>query len=136
MAPPGLGLPRLLPAHAEATCKHLAARRSRPEEFREFSKEVRKAVQTDWEAWLASTTDKDLDIRDKWLGIKFHWLTPHAADPCEIWANFGPNMGPRGSGSGLKRRGVSAKSILAGFGLKRSHGDLFLYQNRGVGIHW
>ena len=48
--------------------------------------------------------------------------------------NFGSNLGPGGSGSGLKRRGVSAKLILAGFGLKRSHGDPFRDQNCGFGI--
>ena len=42
-----------------------------------------------------------------------------------IFLIFGPNMGPRGSGSGLNERGVSANPILAGFRLKRSHGDPF-----------
>ena len=48
--------------------------------------------------------------------------------------NFGSNLGPRGSGSGLNERSVSAKSILAWFGLKRSLGDPFRDQNRGFGI--
>ena len=30
-----------------------------------------KAVKFDWENWLAKTVDVDLDIRDKWLGIKY-----------------------------------------------------------------
>ena len=60
----------------------------------------------------------------------------HAADPCEMFANFGLNMGPRGFRSGLKRRGVSVKSILAGFRLKRSHGDPFRGKHRGFGIDW
>ena len=47
---------------------------------------------------------------------------------------FGSNLGPRGSGSGLKRRGASVGSILAKFGLKRSHGDPFRDPNCGFGI--
>ena len=41
----------------------------RPTKLRE--KISAKAVKTDWEAWLAKTVDTDLELRDKWLGIKF-----------------------------------------------------------------
>ena len=40
-------------------------------EYKEKQKEVRKAVKTDWQRWLQEITDKDLDVRDKWLGIKY-----------------------------------------------------------------
>ena len=43
--------------------------------------------------------------------------------------DFGSILSPQGSGSALKRRGVSAKPILAKFQLKQSYGDPFHAQN-------
>jgi len=51
--------------------KHKISRTSNPAEFKKASREAKKAVNLDWEKWLGSTMDKDLDLRDKWLGIRF-----------------------------------------------------------------
>ena len=51
--------------------KHRISRTNCPSEFRKISKEVKTAAQNYWEQWLANIKDKDLDLRDKRLGIKF-----------------------------------------------------------------
>ena len=51
--------------------KHTLEHQNRKVEYKAKCKEVRKAVRKDWEKWLAEITDTELDIRDKWLGIKF-----------------------------------------------------------------
>ena len=43
----------------------------KPSLFKDLSKKVKKSVKHDWELWLAGITDKELDVRDKWLGIRF-----------------------------------------------------------------
>ena len=51
--------------------KHCVSRTNDPERYKKASKEVKRATKKDWEAWLDEMTDKDLDLRDKWLGIRF-----------------------------------------------------------------
>ena len=45
-------------------------------------------------------------------------------------------MGPRGFGSGLKRRPVPLGFILTEYGLERCHGDPFRDQSGGLGMGW
>lgn len=47
----------------EQTCQH--------EALRDMIKKIRKAKRKDWKNWVHSTITEDLDIRDKWMGIKF-----------------------------------------------------------------
>ena len=51
--------------------KHVLEKGSDRDAYVAARKASAKAVKQDWEKWLAITVDKDLEIRDKWLGIKF-----------------------------------------------------------------
>jgi len=51
--------------------KHALENRGKHEEYKKASKVAAKAVREDWKKWLAEITDHELDIRDKWLGIKY-----------------------------------------------------------------
>ena len=51
--------------------KHQISRKNDLQAFKQISREVKKATKHDWESWLANITDKELDLRDKWLGIRF-----------------------------------------------------------------
>ncbi len=52
------------------TEKHAMDRRGDSENFKKQEKEVRRELRKDWTFWAENLTDKELDIRDKWLGIK------------------------------------------------------------------
>jgi len=51
--------------------KHQLEQLARYDDLKAKRKEVRNALKKDWERWLHEITDVDLDIRDKWMGIKF-----------------------------------------------------------------
>jgi len=51
--------------------KHALFQKGISSEFKQYSKLVAREAKKDWEKWLAEITEKDLDIRDKWLGIKY-----------------------------------------------------------------
>jgi len=58
--------------------KHTLEHQNRKDEFKVKCKEVRKAIRSDWHQWLSEITDAELDIRDKWLGIKYLKRTKQA----------------------------------------------------------
>ena len=51
--------------------KHAVLRRNDPNEYRIICRAVKQSTKRDWENWLSQITDQDLDLRDKWLGIRF-----------------------------------------------------------------
>ena len=51
--------------------KHWLQQQGRTEDYRSKNKEVRRATKQDWHKWLQNITDAELDLRDKWLGIKY-----------------------------------------------------------------
>jgi len=53
------------------TEKHRLEQQGKTNELKQKQKHVRKALKHDWEQWLQNITDVNLDIRDKWLGIKY-----------------------------------------------------------------
>ncbi len=65
---------------------------------------------------------------------------PHAKEHIDFrflafFENFGPEMGSRGAGRGLKRFLEAVGFILAEFELKPSHGDPIRSQNYGLGTY-
>ena len=39
--------------------------------YKQAAKEAQRSVKKDWNNWLHNITDAELDVRDKWLGIKY-----------------------------------------------------------------
>ena len=72
--------------------KHHIQRRGNAEEHKQMCKRVRKATKQDWETWLGQMTDKDLDLRDKWLGIRF-LKKQHSRKTYECADRFGRQVG-------------------------------------------
>lgn len=51
--------------------KHKAEENGPSEQLTQLIKDVRKAKRKDWRHWVKQSVDEDMDVRDKWLGIKF-----------------------------------------------------------------
>ena len=51
--------------------KHRLEHAGDQQKYKDACKIAKKAIKKDWETWLHTITNEELDIRDKWLGIKF-----------------------------------------------------------------
>lgn len=85
--------------------KHKLEQDGPSEALTDSIKKVRRAKRKDWRAWVKASVTEDMDVRDKWLGIKY------------LKQKFAPNLYERADRFGktvsLKQRADAAADYLA-----------------------